>query len=116
MDQENIKNQLKVWLKLNNKTYADVAEACYVTEATVRNWMAKKKIPIAKVKLIEQLVGNVEFGTAAPISKEETTETASAATITPAAAIDMLRQLKKVYPELDYTQSVLALIGELSLR
>lgn len=116
MDQENIKNQLKVWLKLNNKTYADVAEACYVTESTVRNWMAKKKIPIAKVKLIEQLVGNVDFGAATLISKEETPIPTIAATITPAAAIDTLRQLKKVYPELDYTQSVLALIGELSLR
>lgn len=115
LDQETIKNQLKAWLKLKNKTYADVAEACYVTEATVRNWMAKKKIPIAKVKLIEQLVGNVDFSTAAPISKEET-PTTTAANITPAAAIDMLRQLKQVYPELDYTQSVLALIGELSLR
>lgn len=115
MDQESIKNQLKAWLKLNNKTYADVAEACYVTESTVRNWMAKKKIPIAKIKLLEQLIGNADFGAAAPISKEET-PTPTTAAITPAAAIDMLRQLKKVYPELDYTQSVLALIGELSLR
>lgn len=115
MDQENIKTKLKSWLKLNSKTYADVAESCYVTESTVRNWMAKKKIPIAKVKLIEQLVGNVDFGAAAPISKEETPTPTIAATITPAAAIDMLRQLKKLYPELDYTQSVLALIGELSL-
>lgn len=116
MDQESIKTKLKAWLKLNNKTYADVAEACYVTEATVRNWMAKKKIPIAKVKLIEQLVGNVDFGTAASISEEETSTPTAATAIIPAAAIDMLRQLKKVYPELDYTQSVLALIGELSLR
>lgn len=115
MDQEELKIKLKSWLKLHNKAYADVAEACYVTESTVRNWMAKKKIPIAKVKLIEQLVGNADFGTVAPSSKEETA-TPSTAAITPAAAIDMLRQLKQVYPELNYTQSVLALIGELSLR
>ena len=115
MDQEELKTKLKSWLKLHNKAYADVAEACYVTESTVRNWMAKKKIPIAKVKLIEQLVGNADFGAVAPSSKEET-DTPSTAAIAPAAAIDMLRRLKKVYPELDYTQSVLALIGELSLR
>jgi transcriptional regulator with XRE-family HTH domain len=110
--QEEVKTKLKAWLKLNNKTYADVAEACYVTEATVRNWMAKKKIPIAKLMLIEQLITSAEIDTVA-ISKEETT---TATAITPIAAIDMLRQLKQVYPELNYTQSVLALIGELSLR
>lgn len=112
MDQENIKTKLKAWLKLSNKTYADVAEACYVTESTVRNWMAKKKIPIAKVRLIEQLI-DTEVVTAISIGKEEVTTVTS---ITPAVAIDMLRQLKQSYPELDYSQSVLALIGELSLR
>ena len=113
MDQETIKTKLKAWLKFSNKTYADVAEACYVTESTIRNWMAKKKIPIAKIRLIEQLMNSTEVSTDVFINKEEKT---IAADITPAAAIDMLRQLKQSYPELDYTQSVLALIGELSLR
>ena len=113
MDQETLKTKLKAWLKLNHKSYADIAEACYVTEATVRNWMAKKKIPIAKVKLIEQLIDNAELSNVISISTEE--NPTITATATPATAVDILRQLKKSYPELDYTQSVLALIGELSL-
>ena len=58
-------------------------------------------------------MNSTEVSTDVSINKEEKT---IAADITPAAAIDMLRQLKQSYPELDYTQSVLALIGELSLR
>ena len=39
---------VKLWLKANNFDYAWLAERCFVTEATVRNWMAKKPIPAAK--------------------------------------------------------------------
>ena len=42
VNQDELKMNVKLWLKANNFDYAWLAERCFVTEATVRNWMAKK--------------------------------------------------------------------------
>ncbi|MEG1259305.1 MAG: hypothetical protein RSD12_09800 [Akkermansia sp.] len=47
---------VKLWLKSNNFDYAWLAEKCFVTEATVRNWMARKPIPAAKEHIIKELI------------------------------------------------------------
>lgn len=51
--------KIKLWLKANNYSYAWLAEHCYVTEATVRNWMARKVIPDAKAHIIWGLIKEV---------------------------------------------------------
>ena len=39
-----------------DSTYAWLAEKCFVTESTVRNWMARKLIPAAKEHIIRELM------------------------------------------------------------
>lgn len=59
MDTENqsdLKLNIKIWLKANRRDYAWLAENCYVSESTVRNWMARKSIPRAKEHIIRQLI------------------------------------------------------------
>lgn len=53
---EDLKLNIKLWLKANRRDYAWLAERCYVTETTVRNWMAKKPIPKAKAHIIRELI------------------------------------------------------------
>ncbi|MBR5592541.1 MAG: hypothetical protein IKZ13_06975 [Akkermansia sp.] len=55
-NQDELKSNLKIWLKANNHDYAWLAEKCYVSEATVRNWMARKPIPAAKVYIINEII------------------------------------------------------------
>ncbi len=55
-DQDQLKRNVKMWLKSNSFDYAWLAERCFVTETTVRNWMAKKKIPDSKAHIIEELI------------------------------------------------------------
>lgn len=57
--QDKLKLDVKLWLKANNYSYAWLAERCYVTEATVRNWMARKSIPEAKAHIIRELIKQV---------------------------------------------------------
>ena len=52
VNQDELKMNVKLWLKANNFDYAWLAERCFVTEATVRNWMAQKPIPAAKEHII----------------------------------------------------------------
>lgn len=54
--QDDLKLDIKIWLKQNRRDYAWLAEKCYVTESTVRNWMARKPIPRAKEHIIRQLI------------------------------------------------------------
>lgn len=54
--QEDFKLNIKIWLKANRRDYAWLAENCYVSESTVRNWMARKSIPRAKEHIIRQLI------------------------------------------------------------
>lgn len=53
---DDLKLNVKLWLKANRKDYAWLAQQCYVSETTVRNWMAKKPIPKAKAHIIRELV------------------------------------------------------------
>lgn len=53
---DDFKLNIKIWLKANHRDYAWLAEHCYVSEATVRNWMARKPIPRAKEHIIRQLI------------------------------------------------------------
>lgn len=54
--QNDLKLNIKIWLKANRRDYAWLAENCYVSESTVRNWMARKSIPRAKEHIIRQLI------------------------------------------------------------
>lgn len=54
--QDDLKLNVKIWLKANGYDYAWLAENCYVSESTVRNWMARKAIPKAKEHIIRQLI------------------------------------------------------------
>lgn len=55
-NQDELKLNVKLWLKANNYSYAWLAEKCYVTETTVRNWMARKVIPAAKEHIIREMM------------------------------------------------------------
>lgn len=55
-NQKDLKLNVKLWLKANGYDYAWLAENCYVSESTVRNWMARKPIPRAKEHIIRQLI------------------------------------------------------------
>lgn len=73
-NQDELKLNVKLWLKANNCSYSWLAERCYVTESTVRNWMARKTIPAAKEHIIRELIkqNTVAAPTSAVQVKEET--------------------------------------------
>lgn len=55
-NQKDLKLNIKIWLKSNGYDYAWLADNCYVSESTVRNWMARMPIPKAKEHIIRQLI------------------------------------------------------------
>lgn len=55
-NQKDLKLDIKIWLKSNGYDYAWLADNCFVSESTVRNWMARKPIPKAKEHIIRQLI------------------------------------------------------------
>ena len=73
-DQSELKKSIKIWLKANNYSYAWLAERCYVSEATVRNWMAKKLIPAAKVHIIREMVKELPLVLPGRVQVEEETK------------------------------------------
>lgn len=73
-DQAELKKSIKIWLKANNYSYAWLAERCYVSEATVRNWMAKKLIPAAKVHIIREMVKELPLVMPGRVQVEEETK------------------------------------------
>ena len=73
-DQSELKKSIKIWLKANNYSYAWLAERCYVSEATVRNWMAKKLIPAAKVHIIREMVKELPLIMPGRVQVEEETK------------------------------------------
>ena len=73
-DQSDLKKSIKIWLKANNYSYAWLAERCYVSEATVRNWMAKKLIPAAKVHIIREMVKELPLVLPGRVQVEEETK------------------------------------------
>lgn len=48
------KEEIKKWLDENGYSYEWLAAKCLVKYGTVRNWMAKKPIPSAKLELIRK--------------------------------------------------------------
>lgn len=54
--QDELKRDIKRWLKAQHYTYSWLAERCFVTETTVRNWMARRHIPTAKLHIIRGLM------------------------------------------------------------
>ncbi len=77
-NQDELKLNVKLWLKANNYSYAWLAEKCFVTEATVRNWMARKVIPAAKEHIIRELMKDLPMALPSRVMvKEETLVTLS---------------------------------------
>ena len=72
-NQDELKLNVKLWLKANNYSYAWLAGKCFVTEATVRNWMARKVIPASKEFIIRELMK--EMPLALPSRVQVTEET-----------------------------------------
>lgn len=77
-NQDELKLNIKLWLKANNYSYAWLAEKCFVTEATVRNWMARKIIPAAKEHIIREMMKELPLSLPSRVQvKEETLVTLS---------------------------------------
>ena len=53
--QQDLKADVKRWLKARGLDYKWLAEKCFVSEVTVYNWMAKKRIPEVKEHIIRSL-------------------------------------------------------------
>ena len=73
VNQDELKMNVKLWLKANGFDYAWLAERCFVTEATVRNWMAKKPIPAAKEHIIRELIKQLPLTLPSRVQVEEET-------------------------------------------
>ena len=71
--QDELKLNVKLWLKANNYSYAWLAEKCFVTESTVRNWMARKLIPAAKEHIIRSLMKEVPLDIPSRVQVREET-------------------------------------------
>lgn len=50
------KEEIKEWLKEKGYSYDWLAKKCFVSYNTIRNWMAKQKIPEAKLLIIKRLI------------------------------------------------------------
>lgn len=72
-NQDELKMNVKLWLKANGMNYAWLAEKCYVTEATVRNWMARKPIPAAKEHIIRELIKQLPISLPSRVKVQEET-------------------------------------------
>ena len=70
--QKEFKISMKLWLKSSGFDYAWLATHCFVTETTVRNWMAKKSIPAAKCHIINSLMRDIplSLGTRVAVNEE----------------------------------------------
>lgn len=68
--QQDLKANVKRWLKARGLDYKWLAEKCFVSEVTVYNWMAKKRIPEVKEHIIRSLMA--ELPVTLPSIKVET--------------------------------------------
>lgn len=59
-NQDELKVQIKAWLKAQNISRNDFAAACFVSPNTVRNWLAKVAIPKDKEALIRLMMEKTE--------------------------------------------------------
>lgn len=57
--QQDLKADVKRWLKARGLDYKWLAEKCFVSEVTVYNWMAKKRIPEVKEHIIRSLMAEL---------------------------------------------------------
>lgn len=57
--QQHLKADVKRWLKARGLDYKWLAEKCFVSEVTVYNWMAKKRIPEVKEHIIRSLMAEL---------------------------------------------------------
>ena len=55
-NQDELKVQIKAWLKQQNISRNDFAAECFVSPNTVRNWLAKVAIPKDKEALIRLMM------------------------------------------------------------
>lgn len=104
-DEEIIKIKIKDWLKSSGKTYKDLADLCYVTETTIRNWMTKKKIPAAKLEIILHHMDT-------PVNPKAT-DNSSISNIT--ALVNLLKEVQQQNKNIDFSKSVYELLGQLTL-
>ena len=72
-NQDELKLNVKLWLKANNYSYAWLAEKCFVTESTVRNWRARKIIPAAKEHIIRELMKELPLSLPSRVQVSEET-------------------------------------------
>ncbi|MEG0025407.1 MAG: hypothetical protein RR553_08230 [Akkermansia sp.] len=73
LNQDELKMNVKLWLKSNGYDYSWLAEKCFVTEATVRNWMARKSIPAAKEHIIQEMIKQLPMTLPSRVRVEEET-------------------------------------------
>lgn len=59
-NQDELKVQIKAWLKQQNISRNDFAAECFVSPNTVRNWLAKVAIPKDKEALIRLMMEKTE--------------------------------------------------------
>ncbi len=59
-NQEDLKAQIKAWLKKQNISRSDFAAKCFVSPNTIRNWLAKVAIPRDKEALIRLMMEKTE--------------------------------------------------------
>lgn len=94
MTDDEFKLELKAFLKRNRFGYGDVASLAFVSEATVRNWMAQKKIPAAKKKLLRDWMT-----THVAANPEPSTEESVHGALGREVAL-LLRKLQSAYPDI----------------
>jgi hypothetical protein len=58
MNQEELKSQIKAWLKKNNKDYSWLAEQCNVSRNTINNYLARKPIPESKIDILTSIINS----------------------------------------------------------
>lgn len=59
-NQDELKAQIKVWLKQQKMTREEFAAECFVSPNTVRNWLARVSIPKDKEALIRLMMEKTE--------------------------------------------------------
>lgn len=57
-DQDELKIQIKAWLKEHNKDYAWLADRCGVSKNTINNYLARKLIPASKVPQLKEIINS----------------------------------------------------------
>lgn len=106
MSEDQFKLAVKLFVKQHNYSYSDVASVAEVSESTVRNWMAKKKIPAVKKKLLEVWMSSKKNADSLPVTPAAVVEDSR---ITRARLlIGVLAEAEKQWPELkgDYNAIV----------